>query len=278
MRRVLIIEHGSDGGIGHFGPWLRDGGADPVTVRPYRGEALPDLAGYDGLIVLGGEVGALDDEAAPWLPGVRNRLAAAVRTGLPALGICLGAQLLAAACGGEVAHAADIPGAEPEIGVREVTVDAAGDPLLGDLPGAIPATQWHLDLVARTPPGAVTLARTPTCPHQAYRLGERAWGVQFHPEVRRADFDGWNRSGAATLAGLGTTPEAVLAEYDARFGEINIAAETIATAFTKIVAEADARLRRSARAGRVTAATGVLALGPWTSLGGRGRSPGGWRG
>lgn len=237
MRRVLVIEHGSDGGIGHFGPWLREGGAEPLTVRPYRGEPLPDLPGYDALIVLGGEMGALDDGAAPWLPGVRDRLAAAVRTGLPVLGICLGAQLLAAACGGEVAHAADVPGAEPEIGVRDVTVDAGDDPLLGGLPPAIPATQWHLDLVARTPPGAVTLARTATCPHQAYRVGERAWGVQFHPEVRRTDLDGWNRSGAATLADRGTTPEAVLAEYDARFAAIHAAAETIATAFAKIVAD-----------------------------------------
>lgn len=237
MRRVLIIEHAADGGIGHFGPWLRDGGAEPVTVRPYRGEPLPGPAGYDALIVLGGEMGALDDAAAPWLPGVRDRLAEAVRTGLPVLGICLGAQLLAAACGGEIARAADVPGAEPEIGVRDVTVEAGDDPLLGDLPEVIPATQWHLDLVTRTPPGSVTLARTPTCPHQAYRVGERAWGVQFHPEVQRTDLDGWNRSGAATLAEQGTTPEAVLAEYDARFAMINAAAETIAAAFAKIVAD-----------------------------------------
>ena len=235
MRRVLIIEHGADGGIGHFGPWLRDGGAEPVTVRPYRGEPLPDLPGYDGLIVLGGEMGAWDDDAAPWLPGVRGLLGAAVRTGVPTLGICLGAQLLAAACGGEVARAAEVPGAAPEIGVHDVTVDAGADPLLGALPAVIPATQWHYDLVARPPQGAVTLARTPTCPHQAYRVGERAWAVQFHPEVLRADLDSWNRAGAASLAERGTTPEAVLAEYDARFTEIHAAAEVIARAYAKIV-------------------------------------------
>lgn len=236
MRRVLIIEHGADGGIGHFGPWLRDGGAEPVTVRPYRGEILPDLREYDGLIVLGGEMGALEDDKAPWLPGVRELLAEAVRTETPALGICLGGQLLAAACGGRVRTATDVPGAAPEIGVHDVTVDAAGDPLLGDLPGVIPTTQWHLDLVAQPPAGAVTLARTATCPHQAYRLGERAWGVQFHPEVVRADLDAWNRAGAATLRARGTTPEAVLAAYDARSAEIHSAAATIATAFTKIIA------------------------------------------
>jgi len=235
MRRVLVIEHAEDGGIGHFGPWLRDGGAEPVTVRPYRGEPLPGLAGYDGLIVLGGAMGALDDDVAPWLPGVRDLLATAVRTGLPTLGICLGAQLLAASCDGRVARATGVPGAEPEIGVREVAVDAAGDPLLGALPAVIPATQWHYDLVTRTPPGAVTLARTPACPHQAYRVGDRAWGVQFHPEVLRTDLDSWNRSGAGSLTECGTTPEAVLAEYDARFTEITDAAETIAHAFAKIV-------------------------------------------
>lgn len=235
MRRVLIIEHGADGGIGHFGGWLRDDGAEPVTVRPYRGEPLPDLRGYNGLIVLGGEMGAWADDSAPWLPGVRGLLAEAVRTDVPVLGICLGAQLLAAACGGEVRTATDVPGAAPEIGVHEVTVEAAGDPLLGVLPKAILTTQWHFDLVARPPEGAVTLARTPTCPHQAYRLGERAWGVQFHPEVRRADLDTWNRAGAAALRARGTTPEAVLAEYDARFPEIRGAAETIARGYAAIV-------------------------------------------
>lgn len=235
MRRVLVIEHGTDDGIGHLGPWLRDGGVEPVIARPYRDEPLPGLSGCDGLIVLGGVMGAWDDDVAPWLPGVRGLLAEAVRTDVPVLGVCLGAQLLAAACGGEVARAAGVPGADTEIGVVEVTVEADGDPLLGDLPRTIPTTQWHYDMVARPPDGAVTLARTPTCPYQAFRLGSRAWGVQFHPEVLRTDLEVWSRSSASALAARGETPESILAAYDARFPEINRAAETVARSYAKVV-------------------------------------------
>ncbi|HEY3682807.1 MAG TPA: type 1 glutamine amidotransferase [Streptosporangiaceae bacterium] len=239
MRQVLVVEHAADGGLGHFDPWLREAGVEPVVARPYTGAPLPALDGYDGLIVLGGEMGAWDDDAAPWLPGVRARLSEGVREGRAVLGICLGAQLLTAACGGRVAPAAEVPGADAEIGVVDITVDAAGDRLLDPLTGTIPVTQWHYDMIAEPPPGAVALAHSPACPYEAYRLGDRAWGVQFHPEVRRADFDTWNTAGLDTLTSRGLTPEALLAAYDARAAEIRAAARRVAHAFAAEITARD---------------------------------------
>lgn len=231
-----MVQHADDGGIGHFAQWLAERGAGVEVVRPYLGEDIPDAAGFDGVIVLGGAMGALDDDVAPWLPDVRKLMAGVVASGPPLLGICLGAQLLAAACDGRVAHAADVAGADAEIGVVDVRVDAGDDPLLGALPATIPATQWHVDLVATPPPGAVPLARSAACPYQAFRVGGHAWGLQFHPEVMRGGLDAWNRSGEAALTTRGLTPDGVLAGYDARATEIHAAARTIAHAFAAIVA------------------------------------------
>src|SRR5262249_4530354 len=101
---VLVIEHEDGAGLGRMtGPLAAAARLD--VRRPDRGDPLPDdlaVTGHAGLIVLGGEMGAMDDDVAPWLPATRALLAQAVRIGLPALGVCLGGQLLAAACGGRV--------------------------------------------------------------------------------------------------------------------------------------------------------------------------------
>lgn len=236
-----MVQHAADGGIGHFEGWLAEHGVEVVVARPYLGEGTLDTAGFDGVIVLGGAMGALDDDAAPWLPDVRKMMAGAAESGPPLLGVCLGAQLLAAACDGRVARAADVPGADAEIGVVEVRLDAGDDPLLGALPATLPATQWHVDMVAEPPPGAVPLARSAACPYQAFRVGGHAWGLQFHPEVTRTAFDTWNRSGRDALTSRGLTPDGLLAGYDARTAELHTAARTIAHAFATIVTTAAPR-------------------------------------
>jgi GMP synthase (glutamine-hydrolysing) len=146
-----------------------------VRVMP-DGDPLPTVMELDGLVVMGGPMGAHDDAAHPNLPGERALLAAAVEHQLPVLGVCLGAQLLAAALGARVHRG---PALEVGLGEVEVVVD---DPLLGAAGSRLPAMHWHHDTFD-LPADGVWLARSEIYPHQAFRVGDRAWGLQFHVEV-----------------------------------------------------------------------------------------------
>ncbi len=167
---------------GDFEDWItRGAGLAEEETRvidvPSR-EDLPEPDGALGVFVTGSHTMVTErrdwsERAAEWLRG-------AVRRGLPVLGICYGHQLLAHAHGGEVA---DNPRGR-EFGTVQVALDAAAqsDALLGELPGTFAAHEGHTQSVLRLPPGAVRLASNPWDGNQAFRIGERAWGVQFHPE------------------------------------------------------------------------------------------------
>ena len=177
-----------------LGEWLTEAGLDLVLLRPHDGDALPaDLDGYAAFVVLGGEQrvspGPDGQLGAPWFRELQALLRKAVRAGVPTLGVCLGAQLLAAAHNGTVAPAA----AGPEIGPRLVAKrDAADrDPLFAPLPMLPDVVQWHYDEITELPLGAILLATSTNYVNQAFRVGECAWGVQFHPEVDTAMIADW---------------------------------------------------------------------------------------
>lgn len=208
MTRALVVLHTAQEGPGFLGDDLTAAGVELTLLRPYAGEPVPGRVEADALVVLGGPMGAYDDDVAPWLPATRDLLAAAVAHGVPTLGICLGAQLLAVAAGGRVERG--IGG--PEIGVcpLELGAAAADDPLLAGVPSPAPVMQWHYDAVVQLPEGAVPLARSGAYEHQAFRLGS-AWGLQFHPEVGRELAGAWAAADAAELGRLGLDPAAVVA-------------------------------------------------------------------
>ena len=178
---ILVIQHTAVCPAGRVGDWLREAGCDLEIVRPYAGETQPDdLSAYAGLVVLGGEMGAYDDETAPWLPVTRALLAEAVAQQVPTLAICLGHQLLAVATGGVVGPSpTGQQGGTPAVGLLPA---ASSDPLFAAVRADAVAPHWNNDIVVDLPPGAVELART-NAGVQAMRLGEVVWGVQFHPEV-----------------------------------------------------------------------------------------------
>ncbi|GAA3817065.1 hypothetical protein GCM10022226_42160 [Sphaerisporangium flaviroseum] len=179
--RVLAVQHGPYGGPGRFGEWLSGAGLDVETVTAFDGSPLPPRLEHDALLVLGGGYMPDDDEKAPWLPATRDLVVQALAASVPQFGICLGGQMLASVAGGKVRADAGAP----EHGSTPITIraEAAHDALFHDLPGVVPAIEHHVDAITALPPGAAWLAETGSCPYQAFRVADHAWGVQFHPEV-----------------------------------------------------------------------------------------------
>jgi GMP synthase (glutamine-hydrolysing) len=258
MRRpVLVIEHEATAGAS-----LMEGalGSAVEVVRPYLGAALPESSQLAGLIVLGGSMGAWDDEIAPWLPATRSLIRDAVRTQLPVLGICLGGQLLAAACGGTVERGADglelglvpvVPlpevEADPFFGAvqRALTADEAEDEgSAGDRTTDQAARPWlvhqyHYDAVTRLPVEAELLITAGRYPHQGFRVGPAAWGVQYHPEVSTGLFTEWVE-GAVRSGELPAESVGVLGPVrDAGAAQMRLAA-LHAGAFLDVVSDAGA--------------------------------------
>jgi GMP synthase (glutamine-hydrolysing) len=195
--RVLVVQHEDDDPIHLLGTWMN--GVDLTTCRPYVGDQVPaSIAGYDGLVVMGGEMGAHDDHRAPWLPAVRELIRRASEARVPTLGICLGHQLCAVALGGEI----EVNPKGRQLGLLDVgwTVAAADDELLGGLVGPRRAMHWNDDVVSRLPDGAVQLATADTGEVQAARHAPTVWGLQWHPEVDDALVGMWAEEGGLTAA------------------------------------------------------------------------------
>jgi GMP synthase-like glutamine amidotransferase len=184
----VVLQHAAFEGPGAIALALKDTGAELTLVRIDRGEAVPapdSVAGLGGLVALGGPMSVHDSLG--WLEEERFLLRAAVETGLPVLGVCLGAQQLAAALGGEVRA-----GAASECGVGEVhlTTAALDDPVFSPAPTPLPCVHWHAETFT-LPEGAVRLAQNEAYQNQAFRVGRRAYGLQFHVEVTGALVAHW---------------------------------------------------------------------------------------
>lgn len=182
--RVLVIQPVPYAPVGRLGEWWQSGGLDIDVLSLADGDVVPPpeaVAGWDGVVVMGGPMGANDDAEFPWIADVKRLLAQTSSDGVPTLGVCLGHQLLAVACGGQVAR----NDAGIQAGLRRVELrpGAQADPLHGGLGDDSVAVQWNNDVVVELPVGATVLASTPEGVPQAIRTGTRAWGVQFHPEV-----------------------------------------------------------------------------------------------
>ncbi len=214
MRPVVILKTGSTlprlaRERGDYEDWIAAalGVANVEVCRLSDGAALPDPSAPRAVVITGSSAMVTErhewsERAARWLPEVLARE-------VPVLGICYGHQLLADALGGEV-------GPNPrgrEIGTIEVALNERGerDPLLGGLGGRIVVSASHRQSVLRLPEGARLLAGSELDPHQAYAIGERAWGVQFHPEWDHEVIRAYLEERAETLREEGLDPDALLA-------------------------------------------------------------------
>lgn len=186
--RLLVVQHEDECPPDLFDGWLSALGVQLDLVLAHRGEPVPPKLEADGLLVLGGHMGAGDDATSPWLPATKELIQLVVDDGAPFLGICLGHQLATVALGGTVGRN---PGGTTR-GVVPIGLTDAGrdDPLLGPH-GGDPSIHWNGDIATVVPPGASVLATSPDGSVQALRFGERAWGVQFHPEASMATVEVW---------------------------------------------------------------------------------------
>lgn len=213
--RVLAISHQRDAGPGVFADAVRAAGAElDLWHRAEADAPASDPLTYDAVMAFGGSMHADQEGRHPWLAAEKTLLRELLDRATPLLGVCLGSQLLCEAAGGTA-----VPARRPEIGWVEVELTAAarGDPLLDVLAPRFEAFQWH-GYEARPPAGATTLARSDVCP-QAFRLGGRAWGIQFHAEVSAADAGRWidEHDGGAG----GVDRSALRAETEAKIGVWN---------------------------------------------------------
>lgn len=240
--RILVVEHEESCPPHLVGRWLSEAGCMLEICRPYAGDALPALTSYDGVLVLGGEMGANDDDAVAWLAPLKAGIRDAVAAGTPLLGICLGHQLVAVALGGEVS-----PNPLGQtVGLTEVawTEAAADDDWVAGRTGDETAIHWNNDVVVRLPEGAVVLARSPGREVQVARFGPRAWGIQAHPEVDADVVRHWAVTERDEHVSLGRDPDAVLAAIEDA-GEALVAHwQPLVARFAALVAGAPAEVRR----------------------------------
>ena len=175
---ILVLQHAACEPPGAYEDELCARAVPFDRVLLNEAAALPDWRRYAGIVVMGGAMGAYDDDLHPWLGPEKRLIAEAVGAGIPYWGVCLGAQLLAAALGARVA-----PGPRAELGVLavELTDAAHQDPVFAAAPASFQTLQWHGDTF-ELPRGAVQLARSGAYEQQAFALG-RAYALQFHLEV-----------------------------------------------------------------------------------------------
>lgn len=233
MTRLLVIEHETDAPMALLGEWLTEEEIELDVIRPYLGEQLPaSLGRHAGLLVLGGEMGATEDDRAPWLVPTRELVRTATDLGLPTLGICLGHQLLAVALGGKVGK--NLAGRQQGLIDFEVVPDAIRDPLLCRVLERDPrprVVHWNDDIVTELPPGATMLARAGGAV-QAACFGAQTWGLQSHPEVDHRIVASWSATDTGAAA---VRARAALDQIEAAEPELRRSWRPLATAFAALL-------------------------------------------
>lgn len=207
---LLVFEHAPSENTAVLGTTLQGQGHQLRVIRLYAGDPIPpDLDDVDGVISMGGPMNVDQDDRHPWIQGETDYLSAAHRAHLPVVGVCLGAQLIAAALGGQVG-----PMAEPEIGWHDVELSFPGtvDPVYSGIGWQTPQFHLHGQQVSQLPPEGVLLASSDRCPIQTFRVGLTTYGFQYHFEWDHAGITEALKDPLVQRAGAST--QQVIAQAD----------------------------------------------------------------
>jgi GMP synthase (glutamine-hydrolysing) len=220
LKPVLCVSHEASVSPGIAAEVFDEAGVPFRMMRAWEETDWPAPDDIAGLVVLGGEMNAHEVDAFPFLKDVHAFTAGVVAKGVPVLGICLGAQILAIVLGGSVTRSPRV-----EIGFKllDATIEGKSDPVLGGFADDIAVFQWHEDTFVLPP--AVTLLLSGGGFDQAFRWGANCYGTQFHFEVTESDIAAW----------IEATPSERLLHYWGRSGE-----EVLAEARSKLPEQQDA--------------------------------------
>lgn len=235
MLPLLALRHAPSHGPGRIAELAAARGVEVRTVDlPEEMPIWPEPEDYSALVVLGGPMSVFDTQRYGWLKDEVRLLRRCMDENIPILGIGLGAQLLAAACGAEV-----MPGGGKEIGWGEIELrpSARNDRLFKGLPKRFTVFQWHGDTF-ELPWDSRHLAASERFPHQAFRAGDRWYGLQFHPEVTEGMPQAWAGESAAELERVGgPTVGGDLGDSDRRIAEMRPLADRILNGWLDLVEE-----------------------------------------
>ncbi len=228
---MLIIKHIDIEGPGTFGEFLRKKGIHWDTVELANGGRLPSSPkGYRAVVVLGGPMNVYEENKYPFLAEEDRFIKECLSLNIPYLGICLGSQLLAKAAGANVVRSP-----VKEIGWYHINLTDKGkeDPVLKDLLPEAPVFHWHSDMF-EIPPEGDLLATASGCPHQAFKVGANAYGLQFHIEITDKDIKEWyNKYAAVDPVATGLAP--LISGYTLNKSIIHSQAKRIYENFFRIV-------------------------------------------
>jgi GMP synthase-like glutamine amidotransferase len=211
------LQHVRFEGLGSIEGWLRKAGYEISSTAFFDGGVLPNIEEIDLLIVMGGPMSVNDESEYPWLVQEKAFVRQVIEAGKPVLGVCLGAQLIASALGGQV-----FANAEKEIGWFPVAPVESDAPDVFRFPEETHVFHWHGETFS-LPPGAVQIARSRGCENQAFQIGRNVIGLQFHLETTPASAQGIVENCADELvdARYIQTASEILAASEERYLQIN---------------------------------------------------------
>jgi len=236
MSRILVIQHVPHERLGTFEDAFKSASCTPVALNSYDAKAVwPKLSSVSGIVVMGGPQSVYQQGKYPYLTKELALLKEALSARMPILGVCLGAQLLAAALGAQVR-----PNHSKEIGwypvMREPAAD--NDPLCDTFGQTETVFQWHGDTFD-LPKGAAQLFSAPLCDQQGFRYRDHVYALQFHLEVTEAMIRAWmqtpaNRAELSRLKGT-IDPMAIRRQSPHHMDRLAVLSRHVATAFVALL-------------------------------------------